>query len=193
MRLHTALVACLLQSIIDERKIRFQRPETWVLQLHLKDGRRFNPKQGNETCLRLALTAACLRLRFHSGLLAASFYLLVSRPVVLHIFVSFRVFHRLVISDVSTCSQSQLFFATAIDEPAESSEKAAFLTARSALHQLGSLGAIFKFLSDAGRLSFPSFLFFVFCTDSLLAGYFLIQYSNALANLTHRSAMRACV
>ena len=48
------LVVCSLQSIIDERKTRFQRPETWVLQLHLKDGRYLNPKKGNGTCLRLA-------------------------------------------------------------------------------------------------------------------------------------------
>ena len=28
----------------------YRWPETWILQLHLKGGRRFNPKQGNETC-----------------------------------------------------------------------------------------------------------------------------------------------
>ena len=44
-RRHTTLVVCPLQSIIDEMKTRFQRPETWVFQLHLKDSWYLNPKK----------------------------------------------------------------------------------------------------------------------------------------------------
>ena len=56
-------VICLSFSVIVEAKTRFQRPETWVFQLHLKDGRSFLKPETRKR----NLLAACLRFSFHSG------------------------------------------------------------------------------------------------------------------------------
>ena len=91
-RHHTTLVVCPLQSILDEMKTRFQRPEIWVFLLHLKDGKYLNPKKRKRNllavrtaaCLRYAFTPVCLGLA--SGLLPVSFYLLVSRQCSIYLF-----------------------------------------------------------------------------------------------------------
>ena len=62
-RHHTTLVDC----IIDETETSFQRPETWVFQLHLKEGRYLTRNKETKlacTCSLVALTTASLWLAF---------------------------------------------------------------------------------------------------------------------------------